>query len=146
MKDWPETLPLTSPRFGLFLALDARQIRDDNLLSFARTLVKQGLTMACVWGPDCERVHDRIDDAIMESCAEEDEPSVILTTWHTEENREEALEFFVETLEPATALRYSSSSRLAVSVGSEAYAETIGNWLKQAKRIPVPGTWYRFTG
>lgn len=126
---WPEPPPLTSKRFQLFLAMDARRIDDGVLLAFARMIVKQGLALASVWGPDCERVHDRIDDAVIEARPEEDPESVILTTGHDRETLEEALEFFVETLEPAKDLAFSCGSKLAVSVGDESLALRIRNKL-----------------
>jgi hypothetical protein len=99
-------LPLTSKHF---------QIDDNALLAFARTIVTQGLATASIWGPDCERVHDKVDEAVILAGQNEDPESVMLMTWHDRETLEEALEFFLETLEPTKDLAFSSGSRLVVS-------------------------------
>jgi hypothetical protein len=61
LSDYPEKLTLPSPHFIVFLALDATAVVDQEILTLASRALSQGAIWFCVWGPDCERVHDLID-------------------------------------------------------------------------------------
>lgn len=80
--------------FVLFLAWDARTTADETLLEFARALLHDGLSYIVACGPDCERIHDIFDDVdILENPAstEADTESVVMSTWHANEQVEEAV-------------------------------------------------------
>jgi hypothetical protein len=124
---WPRALPV-GPSFQLFLALDGRQFGNQEIRDFARRALEQGMVTASVWGPDCERVHDLIDDAIIDTRAGETTGSVILTIWHADDTLEAALDFFAQVLEPAAD--YAGSSRLAASIGNDTYGKAIRSHLK----------------
>ena len=89
----------TSRHFGLLLALDARSIEADQIGQIAETLLVKDLAYLCAWGPDCERVHDIFDEVALSGNLEQNE-SVVLTTWHTDEPLEETLWFFVNSAFP----------------------------------------------
>jgi hypothetical protein len=125
-EEWPTKLELASPHFTLFLACDARGLDGAALTSAGSRILRQGLVYLCAWGPECERVHDAFDEAIVDkrssSSGQED---VILTTWHAGEPLEKALTFFLDTAEPASAFRYSCTSWVAASIGSAEWASKI---------------------
>jgi hypothetical protein len=90
-----------STHFGLFLALDAREIDSKRLGEPAARLLKRGLAYLCAWGPDCELVHDIFDEEDVARDLGRDTHDVIMTTWHKDESLEEALWFFVHSAFPA---------------------------------------------
>ena len=127
---WPASLPIVSPRFGCFLALDARAISDDVLGAFAELLLKNGLGWVSTWGPACGRLESAFDDAIVRTFPEEDTDTVIMTTGHESDSLEKALEYFVLYASIGPAYRAFEEARLLVSVGNVAYAEAIRACLK----------------
>jgi hypothetical protein len=95
--DWP-TAPEWSPaRFGLFFA--AEHIVDAKDIAWSS--VGQGLALVCVWGSASPLIEEAFDEAIVRSVPDETEHNVILTTSHAGESLAEALEFFLDTIEPA---------------------------------------------
>jgi hypothetical protein len=55
----------TSKHFGLLLVMDAVSLPDAALFQAAKDLISKGLVYLCAWGPDCERVHDRVRSAMV---------------------------------------------------------------------------------
>ena len=112
-----ETLPAVvhpqSANFGLFIAMDAATVSTDAIYTAARTLVKRGLASLCVWGPDCERVHDTFDRAIIELNPDETDANVVITTWLASESLAEAVWFFVYCAFPASAYQQTCSNWIA---------------------------------
>ncbi len=97
----PGSLP--SPHFSCLLVCDARSWSDEIILAAADHLLDRGLAYFCAWGPDCERVHDLVDDAILRSEVDgpnylhgDDERYPVLTTWHSEETLDEALWYLLQ--------------------------------------------------
>ena len=127
---WPATLPLDSPRFGLFLALDACSISDHDLYAFAKLALNKGLAWVSAWGPDCGRVETAFDEAVVLTLPEETGDTVIMTTAHAQESLEEALGYFVLYATIGPAYRPFEKARLIASVGNGAYAEAIRTCLK----------------
>lgn len=94
---WPIDLPLGNQRFSLLLVLDGRDVAEDGFAtwnSFAERAINQGLAYFSTWGPDCERLHDLMDETLVEREVQgEAERDFLMTTWHAEESLEDALEF-----------------------------------------------------
>lgn len=88
-----DTLP--SPHFACLLASDARGAPDTLLLALADHLLERGLAYFCAWGPDCERVHDLVDQAAMLREVRKGQDYPIITTWHADEPLDEALWFLL---------------------------------------------------
>jgi hypothetical protein len=85
LNDWPNHLFLASQYFGVLLICDGRMIPNASVFAVADRIIKQGLAYLCVWGPDCERIHDLFDEKLIE--AESDpanDGSLVITTWHDE--------------------------------------------------------------
>src|SRR6267154_1524167 len=60
-----ERLAQTSKHFVLLIAVDASQGPDETIAAAADAILTNGLASLCVWGPDCERVHDIFDEVIV---------------------------------------------------------------------------------
>jgi len=132
------TAALSSPpsrHFVLFLALDARNVPDDDILSVARALLPMGLGYVVAWGPDCERVHDLFDRAEIERELVKDSGSVVMTTWHDNEPLEEALWFAVVNTVPAPPYDEDCTSVIAVSVSNQDWNDLIQAYLSNTTEL-----------
>jgi hypothetical protein len=116
----PSSLQLPSSHFACLVAWDARGRHHDEIAAFMGDLVRAGASYICIWGPDCERVHDIADEFETPGLRSPDLPedSVIMTTWHDDEPLEEALWFFLFTTWPDPFYESSTRSALAISVGA----------------------------
>jgi len=56
--DWDDLHP---HKFVCLCAMDASSISSDALSGFCSELVDRGCAYFCAWGPDCERLHDVMD-------------------------------------------------------------------------------------
>jgi hypothetical protein len=88
----------------------------------AKGLLRHGIAYLCVWGPDCERVHDQFD---LERVPDEPKGRVVMTTWHSKESITDALWFFATCAEPDEGFESECTDWVAISVANEAWAETI---------------------
>jgi len=118
----PEELPahvdLHSPNFGCVLAWNACDTTTEEVAALVEPLIKAGCVYFSCWGPDCERVHDIIDE-----CDPYTE-SVIMTTWHEKVPIEEALWYFLNCTWPDDEFRDSFRASIAITVGSREWAAT----------------------
>jgi hypothetical protein len=75
----PADLHLPCRYFACLLAWDATEVSADTIRSVGQKLIGQGAAHFCLWGPDCERVHDLIDEleARRESANPRDESVII---------------------------------------------------------------------
>jgi len=126
---WPSKLDLSSRHFALLIALDAKGIPDSRISDWVSLVLKAGAVSVSAWGPDCERVHDLFDHAIVSGLLTEGKESsvesVILTTWHDKEPLEDAVNFLVNVIEPAADYKATCEAWVAASIGSSAYARQI---------------------
>jgi hypothetical protein len=83
-------------------------------------LLDQGAVYFCCWGPGCERTHDIAHEEVQvkEADEDEDEDSVIMTTWHDQEEMTEVIEFSLTAAEPDEAFSSGCNAVLVISVGS----------------------------
>jgi len=103
--DLPEKIKASSPNFGLLLMMDAKNINSQEILDAGTTLTQKGMAYLCAWGPDCERVHDLIDEAAQEKHDELTGDDVIMTTWHSSDTLVEALWFFLHSAFPTQSFQ-----------------------------------------
>ena len=120
--DIPLVLDSVSTNFCLFLAIDATSISNEAIRKAAKSLLERGLAYFCVWGPDCERVHDLLD---LERMPEEPRNRVVMTTWHSEESLSEGLCYFANCAEPTEGFAADCRDWIAVSVKNEAWSQQI---------------------
>lgn len=123
--EWPETIDLGSPRFGLFLALDSTGVADEDIERLASRALKQGVVFVCTWGR--YSLDDKVlfDHVIVRQFPEEDEKTVIMTTSHLFDPLDDALGYFLFTPVIAEAHVASCRAWLACVVGSPELAQHV---------------------
>src|SRR2546426_5621848 len=112
-----------SPHFGCFLAMDATRVPDDVIRVFARGLLGAGAAYFATWGPDCERVHDLIDeeDHVLNGLRGDDD--VIMTSWLDGQSLDEAIWESVYVAFPAPCYESTCQSLVAIVVGRPDWAK-----------------------
>jgi hypothetical protein len=123
-------LDTVSPNYCLFLAVEATSISDEELRKTAKLLLEQGIAYFCVWGPDCERVHDQFD---LERMPNESKGRVVMTTWHSKESLSEALWFFANCVAPDDGFEADCTEWVALSVGNDSWAQQIRTTLTERR-------------
>ncbi len=116
--------PLSRP-FVLFIAADASSVTEQTVLLVAEKLLSQGMIYACVWGQDCERVHDLLDAASVQRNPSVSNANVVMTTWHAEETIEEAVWFFLNCAWPAAAYEQTCDSWVAAVIGNAEWEKSV---------------------
>ena len=90
--DTPYKLPSrNNPHFTCFCAMDATHFSAEAISEFCSRLLQLGCAYLCTWGPDCERVHDIMDEIVIGGNPPNSEVGDVMTTWHAKESLEEAL-------------------------------------------------------
>ena len=130
LEDWPSRLSLPSRYFALFLACDAKGTSDLLIRRMGRKAVRQGMRAASTWGPDCERVHDRLDDAGTALVSQSTSESVIMTTWHSSESLSKALWFFLHSAFVTGRYSRGCTTWLAVVVGNSGMASKASRYMQ----------------
>lgn len=115
--------------FALFLAWDAAKAKDQEICTFASKLFARGLAVICIWGNDCERVHDLFDRVELEEEWQLSAESVVISTWHENEPLEKALWFFVNCSYAHEEYAPTCSAGIAVTVGDAPRHQQISSFL-----------------
>ena len=131
----PSIVTPTSRYFALFLAMDARGIRDIAILDLARAMLKKGLACLCSWGPGCERVHDLFDEAMWPEIPNPTDGNVIMTTWHSNEPLKYALWYFAHAAFAAEDYSQTCTDWVAGCVGNPEWEQTIKKKLQGLARL-----------
>jgi hypothetical protein len=131
--EWPAELDAYSRHFGLFVAMDADDVTDEELERIAGHALASGAAFISTWGPGCERVHDAFDCEIVSRDLEQSQ-SVILTTWHAEETLVNALEYFLNVLSPSEDYEHTCDARIVASIGSANLGGSVDRALDSADR------------
>jgi hypothetical protein len=131
-KDLSSPIAIHGKHCVLFLAMDACPMSADEISSIANWALDQGAVYLCVWGPDCERVHDIIDEAVVSRNPGETDEDVIMTTWHEDETIEEALWFAVNSAFPAGAYEQTCKTFVTIAVGSQDWGSQIAKKLSKS--------------
>ena len=93
-------LNLGSERFVCLLAWDAVNVDANEIGAFIGALLDHGAVYFCCWGQGCERTHDIVDEVVQLKGIEKGTDSVIMTTWHDDEELSDALEISLLSAEP----------------------------------------------
>lgn len=138
----PSRLALPAGNFVCLLAWDARKVPDRAVIELATRLLGAGACYFVCWGPDCERVHDLIDDVICaaEAAVEVLTDSVIMTTWHDTEPLDEAIFYFLINTWPAEDYEESTHSALAIILGSPLWAAEVAAALDEPHEFIARGS------
>jgi hypothetical protein len=121
----PDAISLSSQHFICFIACDGLIWSIDDIGEAAARLARSGAVYFCIWGPDCERVHDVVDEVLVGARGDIGNDEVVPTTWHDEEELREALGFAARVAKPATAYEKTCSSILAISVAHGHWPQAI---------------------
>jgi hypothetical protein len=136
---WPSSIQLPSKRFRLLVAADVTNVDTDAISNFASAALNCGMVYFCAWGPDCERLHDIVDEIIVKDDLGERRftgptaNDVIFTTWHSKESLREALDFFATCAEPTEGFLADSGFRLVICAGNPKWVATARKSLQVAK-------------
>jgi hypothetical protein len=99
--DAPFTLSdIQGGHFTCFCALNAEGLPTDELGKFCSHLLQLGCAYLCVWGPDCERVHDIMDEEIVGDNPPQSYLGCVMTTWHAKDSLKDSVSFFLDNTEP----------------------------------------------
>jgi hypothetical protein len=131
-KDFSSPIHIHSKYCVLFLAMDARPMSVDEISHTANWALDQGAVYVCAWGPDCERVHDIIDEVLVARNPDATDEDVIMTTWHDDETLEEALWFAVNSAIPAGAYEETCKTLVVIAVGSQDWGSLIAKTLSES--------------
>ena len=112
-------LGLPARHSACLLAWDARGVSVEAVYSLVAPLLRAGASYFICWGPDCEWVHDIIDELATEPDNEFGIPkdSCIMTTWHDSESLRDALWFFLVNSCPDEHYEASTHAALAIATG-----------------------------
>ena len=120
---FPERLSIDSPCFVLLLlAADfmARYCDRDRLF---QRILDAGCVYFCAWGNGCEHMHDWFDWFLVEKELKTGEPiGNIMTTWHSADSLEEAVEFAIVSAEPDDQYAAGCGAVVLATVGSSEWA------------------------
>jgi hypothetical protein len=137
--NWPPALEIPSKRFRLFVTADATGVNAATISDFALAALNRGMVYFCAWGPDCERLHDLVDEVLVEDDIGErkfagpQSGDVIMTTWHANESIEEAIGFFAACAVPTDGFVTDSDYRVVVCVANEVWATEANKFLSGAE-------------
>lgn len=136
---WPPALHIPSRRFRLFVAMDANGSATQLIPEFAHAALKSGMVYFCAWGPGCSKVHDIVDEVIVEDELGEhlfvgaNAEHTIMTTWHETDKLDEALDFSISLAHPTVGFKDDSDYWVAVCVNNPEWAAVIRRQLGQAE-------------
>lgn len=135
LDDWPTTVADPPRHFVAFLAVDAAGVADETIVQFGDKLLDQGAAYVCTWGPECERVHDRVDDARDAGVSVADDDAVVPTTWHAGESLDQALWFALYAACPHDRYIETCGSLLAVVAGPDEWEVHIRRRFSDPRRF-----------
>ena len=125
--EYPAHLGVPPSNFVCLIAWDARGVPVDVISLLVERLLLAGACSFVCFGPDCERVHDIIDEIVSDpdNGFKAPEGAVIMTSWHSSEPLSEAIWFFLRCAAPDDPFVDSTRAAVAVSIGSEEWAAEI---------------------
>lgn len=138
LQSLPCDLAIAGPHFACLVLFDARGTDAEDISAFSESLLVQGAVYICAWGPDCERVHDIIDEVTVGEGPDIPRFSDgVMTTWHEEKDLDEALFYLLVCTYPDDEFSDTCRSALVVSVGNP-------DWTGRARKaLEQPGDFIR---
>jgi hypothetical protein len=133
IEDYPATIENPGPHFVAFVAADSTGTADEALDAFARSLLRQGASYVCAWGPGCDRLHDVVD--VVQDEVADDPDAVVMTSWHEDESLDEALWFALFATVPDQRYIETTDSVLVVVVAEAKWAAQIRGRLGNPKAL-----------
>ena len=137
LEQFARDLRPVSKHFGSLLLINAGGLTDETLFNAAKELVSKGLVYLCAWGPDCERVHDRFDDAELaktlddEGVVRNETDCTFMSTWHSDESLSEALWFFLHSAFAAQGYELTCEDWIVAVIGNKEWEAAIRSEVAQ---------------
>ena len=134
LTELPALIKPRNSHFVLFLALDASKLDPVGIYATAEQLLDLGMVWACVWGADCEKVHDIIDQAKWKKNPNESDDNVVMTTWHDKEPLSEAVWFFLNCAFAVPAYEKTCDDWIAAVIGNPKWEKKVRSKLATERR------------
>ena len=116
-------------QFVCFCAMDAREVSDTEIAGLCSHLLQLGCAYFCAWGPDCERVHDLMDQENISAHPMGDR-GVLMTTWHANDDLQDALFFLLNCTDPDENYAPNGcDSALIVAIGRPDWSAAIDTFI-----------------
>ncbi len=126
-----------SQPFTCICAMDATAYTATVLREFCGHLLRSGCAYLCTWGPDCERVHDIMDQEVVGENPLETYVRCMMTTWHEKESLIGALEYFFDcTLPDSDFAPNGCEWAVIISVGSPGWGGAVERYVAQ-RTVPI---------
>ena len=120
--DLPNDMSMATPHFACLIAWDSSSASVDEIGNLAQRLLAAGAVYLLAWGPDCERVHDIVDEAVVGSGPPESTVDHVMTTWHSGEPLSDAIWFTLANSWPDEAYEQTCGSTLGIAIGRPEWA------------------------
>ena len=126
--EWPASFRIPSPRFRLFVAANTSELPVEIMSRFVTAALSAGMVYFCAWGSGCERFHDIVDEILVEDdlgprkFAGPTSNDKVMTTWHSQDTLEEALDFFATFAIPTDGFKRDSGFRVVVCLSNSGWA------------------------
>ena len=124
---------LPAAHFACLVAWDSESVADEKIYNLLDCIIASGAAYICCWGKGCERVHDTADEIDHVSGPSSRSEGIIMTTWHSKEHLSEAIWFLLNTTWPDKFAEETLGATVAISIGSNDYAEEIRSALKDPR-------------
>lgn len=140
-------LSLPLPRggfFKLFIASEVPQERGDASFEVATYFTFGGCCYMCAWGATCSEWDDAFDYAVIIPRVDashdfgfpDDKAHLMMTTWHPNEELDDARWFFTFNAEPCEGFISDCRTCLAVAIGDEAFGTMVEASLLKGTQDP----------
>lgn len=117
--DLPTSFPWHVPHFACLLAWEAVGVDASEITTIAENLLDAGCVYFVCWGPDCERVHDIIDEVI---AVRQPVYDSVMTTWHNDMPLPEAIWYFLNNTWPDEEYFDTCKAGLGIAIDCEAWS------------------------
>jgi hypothetical protein len=122
--------------FVALIVWDAAREPVEVVARVARTLLDAGCVYFCCWGPDCERVHDIIDEEYVgDGTSIGDDESTLMTTWHNRDSLDEAVWFCLNNAFPDDRYFDDSKAVVVICIGNAGWASQVRAALEDPRAL-----------
>ncbi|MGH9477236.1 MAG: DUF7684 family protein [Terriglobales bacterium] len=124
-----------SGHFVSLLAANTCDLPAGHIADFCDKLLRHGCAYLCAWGPDCERVHDVMDQTVVGPNPPATDRGCVMTAWHSCESIEQTAEFFLcSTLPDEEFAPGGCALSLIIAVGNLEWSRTIETTVQASLR------------
>ncbi len=135
----PDEIPQTFDTVGkystILIVWDGTDVSLDTISRLARRLIDAGAVYFCTWGPDCERIHDLIDEVAVTDTLISDTNATLMTTWHHDESLAEAIWYALYCALPNDLHPDECRSVIALCIGCPHWTAQVRSAFADSKRF-----------